>query len=343
VQARLERAGVVGLGESTPLDRYGEDVQTASKFIIANASVISQVLADSPLALERLDDVLGHAPGFRAAKAAIDAAAHDLAARSLGLPVWRMLGLDRVGPPSSWTVWLGDPDDMARRAEAASRRFRRIKVKLGGRDGLDLERATAVRSATRLPLTADVNEGWDFDEAVEGCRRLSDLAFEYAEQPLPASHERGAALKQLSPLPVYVDEDCHTSADLARCAQIAHGVNIKLAKSGGIREAIRMVHTARGMGLDVMVGCMGESGLGIAPAAAIASLFDYVDLDGNLLLAVDPHLSTELVDGVQVPRDLPGFGVELERTEWLGQSGQQGTEPFRVDVAAGHDDAHPAT
>ena len=123
------------------------------------------------------------------------------------------------------------------------------------------------------------------------------------EQPLPAGDESGARLKQESPLPVYLDEDCHTLGDVAACAARAHGITIKLAKSGGIREAVRMAHAARALGLGVMLGCMVESGLGIAAGAQMASLCDHVDLDGNLLLAHDPWQGFELVDGVQVPSD----------------------------------------
>ena len=110
-------------------------------------------------------------------------------------------------------------------------------------------------------------------------------------------------------MPIYVDEDCHTLADVAACAERAHGINIKLAKSGGIREGVRMAHAARALGLGVMLGCMIESGLGIAASAHISSLCDHVDLDGNLLLADDPWPGVELVDGVQLPSDAPGLGV----------------------------------
>jgi len=114
---------------------------------------------------------------------------------------------------------------------------------------------------------------------------------------------------------VFVDEDCHTLEDVAECAQRAHGLTIKLAKSGGVREAMRMAHAARALGLGVMLGCMVESGLGIAPSAHIASLCDHVDLDGNLLLAEDPAPGLELVDGVQLPPDAPGLGVEVRQPE----------------------------
>src|SRR5439155_24766987 len=156
----------------------------------------------------------------------------------------------------------------------------------------------------------DVNEYWTIDEAVDALPQLAELGVVYCEQPLPAGDRAGPALKARSPLPIYVDEDCHTLADVAHCAEIAHGINIKLAKSGGIREAVRMVHAVRAVGLGVMLGCMVESGLGIAPSVHIASLCDHVDLDGNLLLAHDPWPGVEFVDGVQLPAERPGLGVD---------------------------------
>jgi L-alanine-DL-glutamate epimerase-like enolase superfamily enzyme len=223
--------------------------------------------------------------------------------------VWRLLGLPRAGPPTSWTIWLGDPDDMARRAERA-RGFKRLKLKLGAGDALDVERVRAVRSVTVVPLQVDVNEAWEEDEALENLPQLAQLGVEYCEQPLPASAE--VSLKGRSPIPVFLDENCHTLADVADCARMANGINIKLAKSGGIREAVRMAHAARGLGLGVMLGCMVESGLGISAAAQIASLCDHVDLDGNLLLAEDPFPGVALVEGVQLPPARPGLGVEAE-------------------------------
>jgi L-alanine-DL-glutamate epimerase-like enolase superfamily enzyme len=245
-----------------------------------------------------------------AARAALDAALHDLQGKLLGQPVWRLLGLRRAGPPTSWTVWLGDPDDMAGRAEKALDRFGRLKLKLGGRDGLDVERVRAVRDvAGDLPLQVDVNEAWSVDEALEGLPALAELGVEYCEQPLPAGDPGGPELKERSPVPIYVDEDCHTLGDVAACAAIAHGINVKLAKSGGIREAVRMVHAARALGLGCMLGCMVESGLGISAGAQVASLFDHVDLDGNLLLAHDPWPGVPFVDGVQLAPEEPGLGV----------------------------------
>src|SRR5262249_13163165 len=159
---------------------------------------------------------------------------------------------------------------------------------------------------TELPLQVDVNEYWTLDEALE---LLPQMPLEYCEQPLPAGDADGPELKRRSPVPIFVDEDCHTLADIAYCAERANGVTVKLAKSGGIREAVRMIGAARALGLGVMLGCMVESGLGISAGAQIASLCDHVDLDGNLLLAEDPWPGVEFADGVQVPSERPGLGV----------------------------------
>src|SRR5439155_5729208 len=130
-----------------------------------------------------------------------------------GVPTWRLLGLRRAGPPTSWTIWLGDPDDMARRAERVRGRFRRLKLKLGGRDGRDVDRVRAVRAVADVPLQVDVNEAWSLDETLDSLPQLDELGVEYCEQPLAAGDPGGAQVKASSPIPVYVDEDCHTLAD----------------------------------------------------------------------------------------------------------------------------------
>jgi L-alanine-DL-glutamate epimerase-like enolase superfamily enzyme len=299
VEVEVRHDGVSGFGEAAPIARYD---QTAAS---ALAWLDGITLGDDPWALDELFAALP--PGEHAARAALDGALHDLQGKLTGLPVHRLLGLRRGGPPTSWTIWLGDPDDMARRAEAAARRgFRRLKLKLGGRDGLDLERVRAVHAAAGLPLQVDVNEYWTLEEAME---LLPQMPLQYCEQPLPAGDPGGPELKRRSPVPIYVDEDCHTLADLVPCAELANGVTLKLAKSGGIREAVRMANAARALGLGVMLGCMVESGLGIAAGAHIASLCDHVDLDGNLLLADDPWPGVSFTDGVQLPSDRPGLGV----------------------------------
>jgi L-alanine-DL-glutamate epimerase-like enolase superfamily enzyme len=305
VQVAVNHEGMSGFGEGAPIDRYGESAESAKAFVDEHADL----LGDDPFALEEIGARLSAVPGEQAAKAALDAALHDLQGKLLGIPAFRLLGLPRTGPPTSWTVWLGDPDDMAARAEKAAGSFRRLKLKLGGGDGLDVERVRGVRAATELPLQVDVNEWWSLDEALDVLPQLAALGVENCEQPLPAGDEGGRVLKERSPVPVYVDEDCHTLADVAGCFEIAHGINIKLSKSGGIREAIRMAHAARALGLGVMLGCMLESGLAIAAGCCVAPLCDHVDLDGNLLLREDPWPGVTFVDGVQTPSDEAGLGV----------------------------------
>jgi L-alanine-DL-glutamate epimerase-like enolase superfamily enzyme len=305
VHVAVEHSGETGYGEAAPIERYSESAESALAFVDA----VGTDLGNDPFALDEIGAILATVPGEQAAKAAVEAALHDLCGKLLGLPVWRLLGLRRVGPPTSWTIPLDDPDAMARKAERTARPFRRLKLKLGGADRLDVERVRAVRAVTDLPLQVDVNEWWAFDEALEAIPQLAELGVEYCEQPLRAGDPDGPELKRRSPLPIYVDEDCHTLADIAPCAERAHGVSMKLAKSGGIREAVRMVHAARALGLGVMLGCMVESGLGISAGAQIASLCDHVDLDGNLLLAEDPWPGVQLVEGVQLPPAAPGLGV----------------------------------
>ncbi len=305
VHVEIRHDGVSGFGEGAPIDRYGESAESALAYVDDHADA----LGDDPFALDEIESRLE--PREWAARSAIDAALHDLQGKLLDVPVWRLLGLRQEGPPTSWTIWLGDPDDMARRAARVTG-FRRLKLKLGARDGLDVERVRAVRATTEVPLQVDVNEYWTLDEALDALPQLAELGVEYCEQPLPEGDSAGPQLKAASPIPIYVDEDCHRLEDVARCAERAHGINIKLAKSGGIREAVRMAHAARALGLGVMLGCMIESGLGISAGAQIASLCDHVDLDGNLLLAVDPWPGVEFRDGVQVPSDQPGLGAREE-------------------------------
>src|SRR5204862_5395171 len=253
VHVELTHSGVRGHGEGAPIERYDESAESALAYVEEHADL----LGDDPWALDRIEERLPREEF--AARSAIDAALHDLQGKLTRLPVWRVLGLDRAGPPTSWTIWLGNPDDMARRAAKVGDRFLRLKLKLGARDGRDVDRVRAVRAVTEAPLQVDVNEYWTLDEALESLPQLAELGVDYCEQPLPAGDPGGARLKAESPIPVYLDEDCHRLQDVAACAERAHGINIKLAKSGGIREAVRMAHAARALGLGIMLGCMIES------------------------------------------------------------------------------------
>src|SRR3954467_1312638 len=191
IQVAIEHDGVTGHGEAAPIERYRESVESGLAWL-------EEVeLPDDPFALDEL--AAGLPAGEQAARAALDHALHDLQGKLTGLPVYRLLGLRRAGPPTSWTIWLGDPDDMARRTEKiANRGFRRLKLKLGGFDGLDVQRVHAGRSGTDLPLMCDANEAWTLDEALE---IIPQLDVEYVEQPLKAGDEAGTRLKRSRPAP----------------------------------------------------------------------------------------------------------------------------------------------
>ena len=302
VQVELEHDGLTARGEAAPVYYRGESAESATDFLADAAPK----LGDDPFALE---ETLGALRGDAAGRAALDAALHDWIGRRLGVPVWRLLGLSRVGPVTSYTIGIDTLEGTRERARGA-RRFRALKVKVGGAE--DLARLEVVRSESDAPLRVDANEGWTLEQARELVPALVELGVELIEQPFQAEDlDSFRALRELQPRPpVVVDEGCHDLSDVAGCASYADGINVKLAKCGGVREAIRMVHAARALGLRTMLGCMIESELGIAPAAQIASLFDWVDLDGHLLLADRPFAGLELSGGRVLPSDAPGLGIE---------------------------------
>src|SRR4029450_3609105 len=230
VWVELEHEAERGFGEAAPNDRYNESAESALDYVEA----VAGDFGDDPFALE---EIMARLPRREyAARAAIDAALHDLCGKLMGLPVWRMLGLRRAGPQTSWTIGLGDPDEMARKAENVTD-FQGLKLKLGGRDGQDVERVRAVRAGWEGPIRGDVNEGWTaLDVALDGPPRPAAPGVEYGEQPFPAGHAQGLELKERSPIPIYVDEDCHTLDDIADCARRGPGANIKLRKWGGLPE-----------------------------------------------------------------------------------------------------------
>lgn len=307
VQVELTHDGITGIGEGSPVDYWGETAESAAVFLEEEAPAL---LGDDPHAREAIERRLGARPGERGAKSALDGALHDWLGKRTGLPVWRLLGLDRAGPPTSYTIGIDSVAGTRDRARRA-RGFRFLKVKVGGPD--DLARLEAVRAQSDAVIRVDGNEGWTLEEARELAPALVELGVELVEQPFPvADTDAVRALRAFEPrLPVIIDEGCADLRDVARVAAYADGINIKLAKAGGLREALRMVHAARALGLAVMLGCMVESELGIAHALQIASLVDHVDLDGHLLLARSHHTGLGLVDGVVLPSEAPGLGVTL--------------------------------
>jgi L-alanine-DL-glutamate epimerase-like enolase superfamily enzyme len=305
VHLELEHDGLVGWGEAAPIYYRGETVESALSFLLEEAPLL---VGDDPFALEAIGRRLEDRDGEAAAKAALDAALHDWIGKRLGVPVWQLLGLSPEAPPTSYTIAIDSLEGTRDRARRA-RDFGALKVKLGGPE--DLARLEAVRAQTSAPLRVDANECLTLESARDLLPALVELGVEFVEQPLPAADIDGfRALLELRPRPpLVVDEGCHDLRDVAAIAAYADGVNVKLAKSGGLREAVRMVHAARALGLHVMVGCMIESQLGVAAAAQIASLADWADLDGHLLLADSPFEGLLLRDGRVLPSSAPGLGV----------------------------------
>jgi L-alanine-DL-glutamate epimerase-like enolase superfamily enzyme len=305
VQLELEHEGIVGRGEAAPVYYRGESVDSAVEFLTVTAPPL---VGDDPFALEAIEERLEDVDGMAAAKAALDAALHDWIGKRLGVPLWRLLGLSPEAPDTSFTISIDSIEGTRERVRRA-REFRVLKVKVGGAE--DLERLEAVREESNAVVRVDANEGWTLDSARELMPELIRLGVEFVEQPFPAEDiDSFTALKELHPrLPMVVDEGCQDLSDVAPAAAYADGINVKLAKSGGVREAVRMIHAARALGLRVMLGCMVESQLGVAPAAAIASLADWVDLDGHLLLADQPFTGLRFEHGSVLPGHDAGLGV----------------------------------
>lgn len=306
IRVEVEHDGLIGHGEAAPIYYKDEEPAGAVEFLLEEAQPL--IGDESPFDLERISARLADVDGQMAAKAAVDGALHDWVGKRLGVPVWQLLGLTPDAPPTSYTIGIASIEETRERTRAAAA-FTRLKLKVGAPK--DLERLRAVRAETDVPLRVDANEGWTLDTARELVPELVALGVELLEQPFPAGDEDSlAALAVLHPRPAIVlDESCHDLRDVAPAARHADGINIKLAKAGGLREAVRMIHAARALGLRIMLGCMVESQLAVAPAAHIASLVDWVDLDGHLLLAEQPFEGLELVDGRVLPADAPGLGV----------------------------------
>ena len=241
---------------------------------------------------------------------AIDNALHDLAARRLGVPVYRLLGLGRPEPVSAYTLGIADRETTV----AGAKRLREhpiLKVKVGGWE--DIETLRAVREGSEAELWVDANEAFSPEEAVEVVAELREIGVAMIEQPVPASAGPEAlrvAKEAALPVPVISDESSIAARDVPRLAGCVSGVNVKLAKCGGIRRALEMVHTARAHGMLVMLGCMVETSLGISAAAQISGLFDFVDLDGAMLLADDPFQGPVYENGRILLSEEPGLGVE---------------------------------
>lgn len=298
----LQHEGLVGLGEAAPIERYGQDWQSAAAAVEAMVGRLQTPRTFYDTAQQIAVE------GQPAAEAAFDMALRDLAGKRLQVPLYELLGVDpKATPPTSFTIAMDTPDVVAAKVEEAGD-YEILKIKMGSDD--DRQILEAVRDVTDRPLRVDANEGWSLEGAVDRLEWLQAMGVELVEQPLPEGEiEAMRELRRLSPLPLFADESVHRARDIPLLAQGFDGINIKLMKCGGIGEALRMIATARAHGMQVMLGCMIESSLAITAAAHLSPLVDLADLDGNLLVTNDPFVGATVVGGRLVLPDEPGLGV----------------------------------
>ncbi|MFC1618531.1 dipeptide epimerase [Candidatus Neomarinimicrobiota bacterium] len=307
IVVRVERDGITGYGEVAPNVRYGESPESTMEVLESAIPLFAQwdpwQFVDLGYAIQDLDSAQ------TAAKAALDIALMDWVTKSLGVPMYRYLGLDKAkAPMTSFSIGIDTPEIIKQKVREAEK-YPLLKVKLGG--DRDEEIISTIRSVTDKPLFVDANEGWkDKQEALEKVQWLEPQGVQIIEQPMPADMlDETGWLREKSKLPIIADESVKTGRDIPLLARAFDGINIKLMKAGGLQEALRMIGQARAMGLKVMLGCMVETSIAISAAASISPLVDYADLDGNLLITNDPYQGVEVHDGRLMLNDRPGIGA----------------------------------
>jgi L-alanine-DL-glutamate epimerase-like enolase superfamily enzyme len=304
----VDSDGQEGWGEADPSSFYGESLET----VLAAFERLKSYLPQDPFDLEEVEACWERVvPRNWSARAALSAALHDLVGKKLGQPLWRLWGLNPdKAPLSSFTIGIDTNEKMALKVREAEE-YPILKIKLGTER--DEEILSTIRDATDKPIRVDANAGWDVARAKQMIPMLKEYGVEFLEQPLAPDDLDGLAevhrVAAKHDLPVVVDESCLVAADIPRLAGRIDGINIKLAKCGSLREALRMIATARAHDMLVMVGCMIETSLGITAAAHFTPLVDAADLDGAALTADDPFRGATITQGqIRLPTE-PGLGV----------------------------------
>ena len=299
---RLRAGDHEGLGEATPVERYDESYETVVEYFATHP-----LASDDPYRLE----ALLHDGIPAAARGGLDLALYDWIGKDLGKPLYALLGLDpALTPVTSFTIGIADPETtMKKVAEVGDHPI--LKVKLGaGTRGEQIETIALIRERYTGAIRIDANEGWDAADAIRILSELARFDIEFCEQPIPAGHpQQLRAVRERVNIPIVTDEDSLTAADLPRLYGCVDGVNVKLAKTGGIRGALAMIHTARAMGFKIMLGCMVESAIAATAAAHLSPLVDWADIDGPFLTASDPFEGVTYDHGKLVLPDAPGLGV----------------------------------
>lgn len=307
VQVEVEYDGITGYGEASMPPYLGESVESVTRFL---QQVNLEQFSD-PFQLEEiLAYVDGIMPGNTAAKASVDIALHDLVGKLLGAPWHKIWGLDKSKAPSTtYTIGIDTPDVVRQKTLEVAGQFNILKVKLG-RDN-DKEMIETIRSVTQLPIAVDANQGWtDKHHALDMIFWLKEQGIVMVEQPMPKTKLDDIAwVTQQSPLPIFADESLQRLSDVVKLKDAFTGINIKLMKCTGMREAWKMVTLGRALGMKVMVGCMTETSCAVSAAAQFSPAVDFADLDGNLLIANDRFKGMEVVKGKITLNDLPGLGL----------------------------------
>lgn len=303
---KLEWEGIVGYGEASMPPYLGESHKTATEFLgKLNLSQFSDPFRMEEI-LEYTDSI---APGNAAAKASIDIALHDLVGKLMNQPWYRIWGYSPENTPvTTFTIGIDKPDVVKEKVKEASA-FKILKIKIS--NGTEKEMIEAVRSVTEVPLCVDVNQGWtDRQQALDMIYWLQEQGIVFVEQPMDKyNFDDNAWLTQNSPLPTIADEAVQRLADVHRLHGVYSGINCKLMKCTGMREAHQMLELARSMNMKIMIGCMTETSCGISAAAQLSPIVNWADLDGNLLISNDPYKGVIISEGKVVLQNLPGIGI----------------------------------
>ncbi|MDR2911637.1 MAG: dipeptide epimerase [Bacteroidales bacterium] len=305
---RIEFGGFCGYGEASMPPYLGESHKTAAKYL----SALKLEQFSDPFRMDEILDYVDNiAPGNTAAKAAIDIALHDLTGKILNKPWHKIWGFSpEKAPDTSYTIGIDMPETVRQKVKEASG-YKILKVKLGSRN--DIEMIETVRSVTNVQICVDVNQGWtDRKKALDMIFWLKEKGVVFVEQPMPRENFDDIAwLTQHSPLPVIADEAIQRLADVQKITGMYSGINIKLMKCTGMREAHKIITLAQAANLKVMIGCMTETSCAVSAAAQLSPKANWADLDGNLLISNDPFLGVKIIEGKITLTNEPGIGIQL--------------------------------
>ncbi len=313
---RIAQEGIEGWGEASPFSIINEQTKDTASLLAELEQLIPQLESFHPLQRQEINLKLQQLKISSAIRGAIDIALHDWLGKKANLPLWQIWGLncDRL-VPISVTIGISSPEAAVTRLKDWQNTLdvKMLKLKLGSNQGIAADQAMVTgikQEAPQTRLTVDANGGWSFDDAVYMSQWLDQQGVEYIEQPLPVALDHQlSALSQASPIPIFVDESCFTSADIPRLANSVAGVNLKIMKTGGLTEAMRSIQVAQACGLKIMFGCYSDSSLANTAMAHLAPWADYLDLDSHLNLTDDPFCGVKLKEGRLVLNHQPGLGV----------------------------------